>query len=1101
MPLAVLLSWISCGGSSPAGNEDLFVPDSTVPADVLDDVPDLPGSDGREDTLSPDLGTDLPDSIEPGGFLAPCSSNSECTSGFCVEGPQGNICTRLCLSGDCPEDFVCSGIVNTFPDVTFICIPKFGKVCSPCSTDTQCGGGRCIETPSGRFCSVSCTGNQCPDPYRCTPLGEDGAAFCLPESGDCLCRKANEGEKRLCQVSNDIGTCYGYESCDPRLGFVGCDARTPAVEECNGIDDDCDGLVDEDLPAGEPCQKSNAFGTCRGQNVCLGPMGLVCNAGEPAEETCNGIDDDCDGVIDQPFLVQGVYGSLEHCGACNRSCLDLFPNATPGCSLAGPAPRCVVVECDPGYYRLNDVQCVPLTTLLCSPCNQDADCVREGARCLPLGTEGGTFCGQACTVDGDCPSSFACLPAPGGPDQCQPLSGTCSCTGASQGVSRGCSVSYTVPGGPSYTCTGMQVCGDEGWGPCVLPEESCNGLDDNCNGTIDEGFLDPGSGRYVDDRNCGVCGNNCAAQNIPNGRGVCDTSRPVPDCKVTCNDGFLDVDRNPANGCECIYLGPVDLPGDGDANCDGIDGELDSGLFVAKWGNDQNPGTIDLPLLTIGTALSRAQASGKRDVYVATGVYSEAVVLQAGIGLYGGYSADFRIREPMAYETVILGPAPAPDRPGAVNAIGIAGGAPESTVLDGFVVIGANNRVPGGNSIAVYLRNSDATVAVRNSRILGGQGGDGEPGRAGASGGSGASGAPGAAARDSETATCGTGNHLAGGAGGAGQCGSTSVSGGDGGTGICPQWDENDPDCPNNPDTQTAKATENGKNGRNNTGSGGAGGTAGMDGFMSDRSFSRVGPICVTASRSCSLCTVPPRSMQGGNGQPGTPGAPGSAGSPCQGSGTVSGGVWVPPVAGNGGDGGHGGGGGGGGAGGGTDTRSCTSTAGYSDIGGSGGGGGAGGCGAAGGTAGGSGGGSFAIFVTFDSPLATAPIIRDCQVQNGLGGDGGNGGLGGVGGSGGTGGVGGRDGAGDSRTFCAAGGGVGGDGGAGGHGGGGGGGCGGPAYGLFVHGATAGQLDAYRVASILWLGTGAGGRAGTGGGSLGNPGADGVPGIAAQTNF
>ena len=47
-------------------------------------------------------------------------------------------------------------------------------------------------------------------------------------------------------------------------------------------------------------------------------------------------------------------------------------------------------------------------------------------------------------------------------------------------------------------------------------------------------------------------------------------------------------------------------------------------FFVAKTGSDAAPGTRAQPVLTIGQGLTLAKTQGKRDVYVATGVYSDS---------------------------------------------------------------------------------------------------------------------------------------------------------------------------------------------------------------------------------------------------------------------------------------------------------------------------------------------------------------------------------------------------------------------------------------------------------------------------------------------
>ncbi len=91
---------------------------------------------------------------------------------------------------------------------------------------------------------------------------DEGVAGTCPGAGPFVCRDAR-GE---CTVGTQ--TCV-----DER--FSACGGVGPVGETCNGLDDDCDGLVDEGVVT--------ACGDCR----------------EPTDETCDGTDEDCDGVVDQ----------------------------------------------------------------------------------------------------------------------------------------------------------------------------------------------------------------------------------------------------------------------------------------------------------------------------------------------------------------------------------------------------------------------------------------------------------------------------------------------------------------------------------------------------------------------------------------------------------------------------------------------------------------------------------------------------------------------------------------------------------------------------------------------------------------------------------
>jgi hypothetical protein len=96
---------------------------------------------------------------------------------------------------------------------------------------------------------------------------------------------------------------------------------TPSPEQCNGLDDNCDGQIDEGFGLGLPCDGpdtdlcSDDIMTCNG-----------CTVGPNNVETCNGVDDNCNGVIDadcdtgdcKPTLI--VTGSVPS----NPNCID-FP--------------------------------------------------------------------------------------------------------------------------------------------------------------------------------------------------------------------------------------------------------------------------------------------------------------------------------------------------------------------------------------------------------------------------------------------------------------------------------------------------------------------------------------------------------------------------------------------------------------------------------------------------------------------------------------------------------------------------------------------------------------------------------------------------------
>ena len=729
--------------------------------------------------------------------------------------------------------------------------------------------------------------------------------------------------------------------------------------------------------------------------------------------------------------------------------------------------------------------CVPELNRLCQPCANDLDCL--GGICLGEGQD--RYCATPC---GECPSTHSCVnkPAPDGSGDvpvCVPTSGSCSCGPETVGLVRACKASA----GPK-TCYGIETCQASGWGGCALPKEVCDGEDNNCDGVVDEGFTDA-EGKYTTVAACGSCGNGCGALSFANASPKCVVDQVSARCELSCDAGFFDVNDNPNDGCECKKEGSVDIPSGKDSNCDGVDGQIDAAIFVAKTGLDTAAGTIDAPVASVQKGVELAKAQGKRDVYVATGVYEGAVGLLAGVNVYGGYSSDWKLRDPDAYQTVVLGVAPTASLPGAVNAIDLGNGV---ATFAGFTVYGANVKSKSQSTYGVYIRNTSAGLMVKDCRILAGDAANGLAGKAGTNGAVGKGGASGVNAKDIGKSICTSASNSAGGKGGVHACGGSSVSGGSGGTAVCPDYDEDGGQPKSSPYKQVSQATELGKDGKGK--GAGKGGGAGFDSVIWE------------GGASCGVCS-PPRKVAGGtfletvgaNGGGGANGAAGGAGGACATSqGQVVGGLWQAVNAKTGGAGVHGGGGGGGGAGGGVEVSTkCTKNAlfKYPDLGGSGGGGGSGGCAGGGGTAGTGGGGSFGVFIVWTKTSTGVPKILGNQVVTGNGGEGGAGGQGGVGGAGGNGGsAGGDDGAG--KAWCASGGGVGGEGGDGGHGGGGGGGCGGVSFGLFVSGVPSALAQIYKSANTVTV-LGVPGNGGDGGVSLGSNGNNGSTGAGGAANF
>ncbi|MCK9463254.1 MAG: MopE-related protein, partial [Proteobacteria bacterium] len=179
------------------------------------------------------------------------------------------------------------------------------------------------------------------------------------------------------------GPCSaGVWDCNSALGALDCVGTVvyPAVEECNDIDDDCDGTIDDNNPEGgdgcyptgyDGCDPDGAgcLGECEGGTwMCLVGGDLSCeDYVTEIDEICNAKDDDCDGTADD-----GDPGGGAAC----------YPTGFSGCTEVSPGVYDCEGQCVAGVEHCNAtlgiVQCESYTAPVAEtvdPCNnQDDDC-------------------------------------------------------------------------------------------------------------------------------------------------------------------------------------------------------------------------------------------------------------------------------------------------------------------------------------------------------------------------------------------------------------------------------------------------------------------------------------------------------------------------------------------------------------------------------------------------------------------------------------------------------------------------------------------------------------------------------------------------------
>jgi hypothetical protein len=499
---------------------DVWTPDFYYPDEEQ-------GSDGQADGTD-DTGLDTDVGIDPSGCNFsdpqtgacgwPCTNGiQDCTSGWCAETPDGGRCTKPCGEGGCPTNWDCINVA-LFPDPQYACAPRSPKLGKPCKSDPDCfsalGTGvtglkdACVPNGTdGAYCGADCStpSATCPTGFACKnvqSISGKSVKQCVPTTPDAVCTGfySTLGTETSCSSGNNNGTCFGTRRCEDGK-LTACSAKTPTPEKCNTVDDDCDGITDEPIPNAK-CDVVSGIYKCPGVPFCQNGV-EQCLGQKPSAEGCDGLDNDCNGQTDE-----GCDDDKD--GYCDGS-MAFVPTA-------GLCPK--------GGNDCNDLDAGKFPTAK-ELCNGEDD-----------------NCNQL--VDGDDPLLLL-----NDPKKCENQKGVCS--GASKGAD---------------LCSGgkWQPCDDntyQKWNASYSPGDVCDDKDNDCSGKADDG---------CDDDKDGYCDSSIATVGFP----------------LTCPKGGGDcVDNN-----NKVFPGAIEQCDDIDQNCN---------QFNDEGCDDDSDGQCDANYITVGT--------------------------------------------------------------------------------------------------------------------------------------------------------------------------------------------------------------------------------------------------------------------------------------------------------------------------------------------------------------------------------------------------------------------------------------------------------------------------------------------------------------------
>ena len=444
--------------------------------------------------------------IDDGLGMLTCGQGACMVSVPACSGGQPNVCTPGMAMAE-----QCDGVDND---------------CDGTVDDGNPGGGTSCMTGQPGVCAAgtfNCTAGQ----LVCNPTTPPSAETCNAKDDNCNGQidEMNPGGGAACNTGL-LGICaQGTTNCQ-NGGIVCTQKNQPTSELCDGLDNNCNGATDEGNPGGGTACSTNKPGVCAaGTLSCQNGSPMCVQTNQPSVEICDGLDNNCNGTADEGnpgsggvcstgqlgICAAGTYqcqnGTLacaatnmpkaELCNGQDDDCNGMVDNGNPGGGAACSTGQLGV--CAPGTTTCSNgmVSCVPMVMATAEICdNKDNDC--DGA--IDDGNPGG---GAACSTGlmGVCGAGLtncsggvvSCMQTTSSsPEICDGKDNNCNGTTDEGNPGGGIACTTGLPGVCSAGFTqcqgGVQVC----VATTMASAEVCDGLDNNCDGTVDNG--NPGGG-------------------------------------------------------------------------------------------------------------------------------------------------------------------------------------------------------------------------------------------------------------------------------------------------------------------------------------------------------------------------------------------------------------------------------------------------------------------------------------------------------------------------------------------------------------------------------------------------------------------------------